>query len=121
MFLLFPHGRLLSARWRIAALLAIAAGGTAALSAILSTTEQLGRLSFDKDVLGAEGFHLAGVLVASETLLGALVVAAAFSVALRQRRSVGRSGSSSSGSHTRWELSWRQALSVLVLPEGTPP
>jgi hypothetical protein len=88
-FLLFPHGRLLSARWRVVAWLSVAAGGVAALSAVLSTAGPLGRLPFDEDSLGSDVLDLADLLVASEALLGSLVVASAFSVLLRRRRAVG--------------------------------
>ena len=88
-FLLFPHGRLLSARWRVAAWIAAAAGVAATLTTVLLAAGPSGRLPFDEAALDSEGLHLADVLVASETLLGALVVASAFSVVLRQRRVVG--------------------------------
>ena len=86
-FLLFPHGHLLSAHWRVAAWLAIAAGGVAAFSSVLSTAGPSEHLPFD----GAEvkSLHLASLLVASEALLGALLVASSFSVVLRQRSAVG--------------------------------
>lgn len=86
-FLLFPHGRLLSARWRVAAWLAIAAGGAATISAVLSPAEPSVRLPSDETAV--ESLHLGELLVASEALLGALVVASFFSVVLRQRRAVG--------------------------------
>ena len=59
------------------------------MSAVLSTVGPSGRLPFDEAALGSDGLHLADVLVASEALLGALVVASALSVVLRQRRAVG--------------------------------
>ena len=88
-FLLFPHGRLLSARWRVAAWLAAAAGGVAAAAAILSVAGPSGRLPFDENALRSESLPFAEILAAAETLLGVLVVASAFSVILRQRRAVG--------------------------------
>lgn len=88
-FLLFPHGHLLSARWQVAAWLTAAAGGVAAAAAILSAAGPSGRLAFDETALRSESLPLAEVLVAAETLLGALVVVSAFSVILRQRRAVG--------------------------------
>ena len=88
-FLLFPYGHLLSARWRVAAWLTAAAGGVAVAAAILSAAAPSGRLPFDETALRSENLLLAEVLVAAETLLGALVVVSAFSVILRQRRSEG--------------------------------
>ena len=88
-FLLFPHGHLLSAHWRVAAWLTAAAGGVAVAAAILSAAGPSGRLPFDETALRSESLPLAEVLIAAETLLGALVVVSAFSVILRQRRSVG--------------------------------
>jgi hypothetical protein len=88
-FLLFPHGRQLSARWRVAAWITAVAGVAAALTTVLLAAGPSGRLPFDEAALDSEALHLADVLVASEALLGALVVASAFSVVLRQRRAVG--------------------------------
>ena len=88
-FLLFPHGHLLSVRWRVAAWLTAAAGGVAAAAAILSAAGPSGRLPFDETALSSESLPLAEILAAAETFLGALVVASAFSVILRQRRAVG--------------------------------
>jgi hypothetical protein len=88
-FLLFPHGHLLSGRWRVAAWIAAAAGLAAALTTVLLATGASGRLPFDEVALDSEGLHLTEVLIASDALLGALVVTSAFSVVLRQRRAVG--------------------------------
>jgi hypothetical protein len=88
-FLLFPHGRLLSARWRVAAWLAAVAGVVAALTTVLLAVGPSGRFPFDEAALRSESLNLAGVLDVSESLLGVLVVASAFSVVLRQRRAVG--------------------------------
>ena len=86
-FFLFPYGRLLSAHWGVASWVSIAAGGAAALSAVLSTAGPSERLPFDEAAV--ESLHLADLLVASEALLGALLVASSFSVVLRQRRALG--------------------------------
>jgi hypothetical protein len=86
-FLLFPHGRLLSARWRVATWVAVAAGGMAALSSVLPIAGSPERLPFDESAV--ESLHPAALVVASEALLAALVLASSFSVALRQRRAVG--------------------------------
>jgi hypothetical protein len=88
-FLLFPHGHLLSARWRIAAWLTAAAGGVAVAAAILSAAGPSSRVPFDETALRSESLPLAEILAAAETLLGALVVVSAFSVIVRQRRAVG--------------------------------
>ncbi|MGH2701683.1 MAG: hypothetical protein ACRDJ2_07890 [Actinomycetota bacterium] len=88
-FLLFPHGRLLSTRRRVAAWLAAAAGVVAAAAAILSAAGPSGRLPIDEAALRSERLPLAETLAAAETLLGALVVASAYSVIVRQRRALG--------------------------------
>jgi hypothetical protein len=62
-FLLFPHGRLLSTRWRIAAWLTAAAGGVAAAAAILSAAGPSSRVPFDETAFRSEGLPLAEILV----------------------------------------------------------
>jgi hypothetical protein len=108
-FLLFPHGRLLSARWRVAAWLATAAGGVAAVAAILLAAVSSARLPLEETAFRSEGLPLAEILVAAETLLGALVVVSAFSVFLRQRRA---------GGDERQQLKWFTYAVGIVVAAG---